>query len=99
MPYNILSIKYWASVPGRRLPPGTGFSVSPLEKFAGYSGTNSAILDLAAVISNKSVKADTQNAFTSGGYRPITVTQIALLYEAPRDKIQARLHILLAEFF
>jgi hypothetical protein len=41
-----------------------------LEKIPGYCGISSAISDLVAVISNIFTKADTQKAFTSGGYRP-----------------------------
>jgi hypothetical protein len=44
--------------------------VSALEKFPGYSGINSEISDLAVAISNKFAKADTQNPFVSGGFRP-----------------------------
>ena len=60
-----------ASVVGRRLPLIRNFSASPLEKFPGYSEINSAISDLASVISNKFTKADTQIPFIRGGYRPI----------------------------
>jgi hypothetical protein len=41
-----------------------------LEKFPGYGGENSKSSDFAATIINQFTEADTQNAFTSGGYRP-----------------------------
>jgi len=40
-----------------------------LEKFSGYSGINSAISDLAAIISTIFTKAGTQNPFTSSNFR------------------------------
>jgi hypothetical protein len=43
---------------------------SPLEKFPGYSGINSEISDLAAVISNKFSRADLQNLTTRVNFRP-----------------------------
>jgi hypothetical protein len=42
-----------------------------LEKFPGYEGENSKSSDFAAIIINQFAGADTQNAFTSGGYRPL----------------------------
>jgi hypothetical protein len=42
-----------------------------MEKFSGYSEINSAISDLATIISNIFTKADNQILFASGGYRPI----------------------------
>jgi hypothetical protein len=45
--------------------------VSALEKFPGFGGENSKSSDFAAIIINQFAGADTQNAFTSGNYRPI----------------------------
>jgi hypothetical protein len=42
-----------------------------LEEIPGYGGENSKSSDFAATIINQFAEADTQNAFTSGGYRPI----------------------------
>jgi hypothetical protein len=42
-----------------------------LEKFPGFGRKNSQTSDLAAAIGSNLAEADTQNAFTSGGYRPV----------------------------
>jgi hypothetical protein len=41
-----------------------------LEEFPRYGGGNPKSSDFAATIINQFAEADTQNAFTSGGYRP-----------------------------
>jgi hypothetical protein len=48
-----------------------------LEKFLSYGGENSKSSDFVATIINQFAEADTQNAFTSGGYRPKSVTDAA----------------------
>jgi hypothetical protein len=40
-------------------------------KFPGFGGGNSQTPDLAVAIGSNFAKADPQNAFTSGSYRPI----------------------------
>jgi hypothetical protein len=47
-----------------------------MEKFSDYSGINSAISDLAAVISDKLAKADSQISELGVSCRPNLVTQI-----------------------
>jgi hypothetical protein len=42
-----------------------------LEKFPRYGGENSKSSDFAATIINQFAGADTQNVFTSGGFRSI----------------------------
>jgi hypothetical protein len=52
-----------------------GFSVSALEKFLGFGRRISQTSDLAAAIRNNLAKADSENTFTSGSYRPTTDSQ------------------------
>jgi hypothetical protein len=54
-----------------------------LEEFSGREGENSYFSDLAAAISNKSAKADSQNLITSGCLRPtrdVRLIQYLVLY-------------------
>ena len=52
-----------------------------MEKFPGYSGINSAISDLAAVISDKLAKADSQISELGVSCRPTTmVTDVIGFY-------------------
>jgi hypothetical protein len=46
------------------------FSVSALEKFPGFGKKNSQTSDLTVAIGSNLAKADPENAFTSGSYRP-----------------------------
>ena len=55
--------------------PVAQLSVS-LEKILGYSGINSEISDLAAIISNKFSRADPQNLITRVNFRPDIDTHI-----------------------
>jgi hypothetical protein len=57
---------------GRRLPLMRYFSVSALEKFLGFGWKNSQTSDLTVAIGSNLAKADAENAFTSGSYRPLT---------------------------
>jgi hypothetical protein len=43
-----------------------------LEEFPGYSGINSEVSDLTAVINNKFSRADPQNLITRVNFRPKT---------------------------
>jgi hypothetical protein len=58
------------TVIGRRLPLNLGFSVSALEKFPGFGRKKSQTSDLPVAIGGNLAKADSENAFTSGSYRP-----------------------------
>ncbi len=49
--------------------------VSALEKFPGFGKKNSQTSDLTVTIGNNLAKADAENAFTSGSYRPTTDSQ------------------------
>jgi hypothetical protein len=46
-----------------------------LEEYSGSGEGNSKSSELAATIINQFAGADSQNAFTSGGYRPVTDTR------------------------
>jgi hypothetical protein len=58
------------SVVCRKPPLSLGFSVSALGKVSGRGGRNSAISDLAAVISNIFAKADSQISGLGVSCRP-----------------------------
>jgi len=47
-----------------------------LERFPEYGGENSKSSDFAATITNQLAGADTQNAFTSGGYLTDSVEKL-----------------------
>jgi hypothetical protein len=64
---------------GRRLPLSLGFSVSALEKFPGLERKNSQISNMTVAIGSNFAKADPENALTSGGFRPKTVTDEPVL--------------------